>query len=374
MIAINVLVYLFCGNDLMTTIEEYGLDHGVGLTPLQWVTSNFVHAGFFHILINMVFLWGFGIIVEGKVGWYHFIPIYLGIGVTECIIEQVIFSSAIGLSFGASAIIFGLMVISLIWAPVNELTVFYWLFIRFFGLFDISIVVYSLLTLLKSLVFFAVLGEYASSELLHLLGAGVGAVVAVVYLSTGLVDCESWDLFSVILGKTPSSDDYLSERYQEDLRRRNNTTKAKRKRPVEVSRPRSFVKATPDRFEELLEDKKATAAYSELVRIRQRDLEWSPLPSQLLALARGLRRSSAMKDSLRMYEEFLTIHPKHATACLEAAEILVYVDDRPSAGMRHLQRCDADQFSESQRDRYQQVSRHAQAMIDDGVIEIDFQQ
>ena len=38
----------------------------------------------------MVFLWGFGLVVEGKLGWWRFLLIYLAIGVTQCAFEQTI--------------------------------------------------------------------------------------------------------------------------------------------------------------------------------------------------------------------------------------------------------------------------------------------
>src|SRR5688572_9956557 len=47
--------------------------------PIQWLTSNYLHAGFAHVLGNMVVLWGIGIIVEGKVGWWRFLLIYNGL-------------------------------------------------------------------------------------------------------------------------------------------------------------------------------------------------------------------------------------------------------------------------------------------------------
>src|SRR5688572_3606093 len=44
--------------------------------PIQWLTSNYLHAGFVHVVGNMLVLWGIGIIIEGKVGWWRFLAIY----------------------------------------------------------------------------------------------------------------------------------------------------------------------------------------------------------------------------------------------------------------------------------------------------------
>ncbi len=86
--------------------------------PWQWVTSNFMHAGFLHLFGNMFSLWGFGIVVEGKIGWWRFLLVYFGIGITQSGMEQTImvFASEGG-SLGASAIIYGLLAICVVWAP-----------------------------------------------------------------------------------------------------------------------------------------------------------------------------------------------------------------------------------------------------------------
>lgn len=58
-------------------LEPWALQYGEGLSPVQWCSSAFAHAGVMHILGNMFFLWGFGLVVEGKLGWRKFVPLYL---------------------------------------------------------------------------------------------------------------------------------------------------------------------------------------------------------------------------------------------------------------------------------------------------------
>src|SRR5262245_59010393 len=57
------------------------LQYGNGLHPVEWLAYNFLHFGPFHLLGNMFFLWAFGIVVEGKLGWWKFLLVYLGIGI-----------------------------------------------------------------------------------------------------------------------------------------------------------------------------------------------------------------------------------------------------------------------------------------------------
>ena len=87
LIACNVAVFaLLIGEPELA--EEYCLAYGDGLHPVQWLTHNFLHADFMHLLGNMIFLWSFGLVVEGKLGWYGMLPAYLGIGIANGWIVQ----------------------------------------------------------------------------------------------------------------------------------------------------------------------------------------------------------------------------------------------------------------------------------------------
>ena len=91
--------------------------------PLQWVTSPFLHADLMHLIGNMIFLWAFGLVIEGKLGWLRFAALYLGMGVAQSAFEQVCtLGFGEGGSLGASAIIYGLMVMAMVWAPRNEMS------------------------------------------------------------------------------------------------------------------------------------------------------------------------------------------------------------------------------------------------------------
>ena len=80
MIIANVLVFTLevCDERFADALV---LETGSGIHPLQWLTTNFAHAGPMHLAGNMLFLWAFGLIVEGKLGWLKTLVAYLGIGV-----------------------------------------------------------------------------------------------------------------------------------------------------------------------------------------------------------------------------------------------------------------------------------------------------
>ena len=231
MIVINWIVYAMTALGPFGSINyeiagQYTLALGSGLHPLQWLTSNFLHDNFFHYLFNMIFLWVFGLIIEGKLGPYKMLAVYLGIGIIECAAEQILMlGHEPTMSLGASSIIFGLAAMSLIWAPKNEiygLLIVWLIFIRLKYLnIKISVMVSIALALQMAGLYF--LGGGLSSQLLHLMGAIVGLVAGLVMLKMKLVDCEEWDIFSVWAGKNTMSDEdrrKIEENRPEAIQRR----------------------------------------------------------------------------------------------------------------------------------------------------------
>jgi membrane associated rhomboid family serine protease len=98
---------------------------------------------------------------------------------------------------GASAIVYGLLAVCMVWAPRNELNCIVILLIGFRTLVFHWDLYYTTVALLYigeqafGLVFWGTLGgKVMISELGHLSGAFWGAVVAVALLKAGLVDCE----------------------------------------------------------------------------------------------------------------------------------------------------------------------------------------
>ncbi len=57
-----------------------------------------------HLVGNMFFLWGFGLVVEGKLGWWRFLLLYLTIGaIYSVIIQTSMLGATEGGALGASA-------------------------------------------------------------------------------------------------------------------------------------------------------------------------------------------------------------------------------------------------------------------------------
>ncbi len=202
LIALNTLVFFAAPE---TSVEEYALWWGQGLHPVQWITSNFLHGNFLHLLFNMIWLWVFGLIVEGKLGWLRFLAVYFGIGLVQCAAEQTLMLGADpNMSLGASSILYGLMAICLVWAPKNDIHCLFLVSIRPF-LTNVSVLVFASIYLGLELFLAIFLREGLGSEVLHLMGAAVGFPVGILLLKKGWVDCENWDVFSLIAGRNTMS-------------------------------------------------------------------------------------------------------------------------------------------------------------------------
>ncbi|ELP32763.1 rhomboid family intramembrane serine protease [Rhodopirellula baltica] len=189
---------------LLTGMGEYGAHDWLILefdriNPFQWVSSAFMHASWSHLVGNMVFLWCFGLVIEGKLGWQRFSLLYLGLALADGAIGQIpmfVFSDGQGGALGASGVIFALLAVAVIWAPQNDIHFFYMWSWFFCGTVEIPISVIAMFYFAVEFLQVAWTGIQMSTPVLHLLGMSVGIPFAIFMLKHQLVDCEGWDLFS----------------------------------------------------------------------------------------------------------------------------------------------------------------------------------
>ncbi|MEZ6123354.1 MAG: rhomboid family intramembrane serine protease [Planctomycetaceae bacterium] len=142
----NVICFAATGFGEPETTLPWVMEWG-HLNPLEWLTSMFAHMGWGHLIGNMFFLWGFGLIVEGKIGWLRMLGVYMAIGLSQAaLIQAIMLPWKEGGALGASSAIMGLMAISMVWAPKNELKVFMILGFRIL-IFDMTIMWYAVVYL-----------------------------------------------------------------------------------------------------------------------------------------------------------------------------------------------------------------------------------
>ena len=100
-----------------------------GQHPLLTVfTSMFMHAGWLHILGNMLFLWVFGDNVEDALGHVRYLVFYLVVGLVASATQIALSMNDLGPGIGASGAIAGVMGAYLVMYPRARIAVFMPLF------------------------------------------------------------------------------------------------------------------------------------------------------------------------------------------------------------------------------------------------------
>ena len=95
------------------------------------ITSQFLHAGWAHIIGNMLFLWVFGDNIEDALGHFTYLLFYLASGVAATITQSVVMGPSNIPSVGASGAIAGVLGAYLVlypWARINILVPLFILF------------------------------------------------------------------------------------------------------------------------------------------------------------------------------------------------------------------------------------------------------
>ncbi|HVZ40888.1 MAG TPA: rhomboid family intramembrane serine protease [Candidatus Kapabacteria bacterium] len=115
LVGLNVLVFVYelaIGRSLDRFIMAWGaipyrITHGHDLYTL--VSSMFVHAGFAHILGNMLYLWVFGDNVEDRFGRVRFLIFYIVCGLAAGLAQVLLGPGSMVPSIGASGAISGVL-------------------------------------------------------------------------------------------------------------------------------------------------------------------------------------------------------------------------------------------------------------------------
>jgi membrane associated rhomboid family serine protease len=332
------------------------LAFGDGLHPLQWVTNVFLHADPIHLLGNMFFLWAFGLVIEGKIGWWRFLLVYLGLGAFESAVSQIGMLGGEGLALGASGAIYGLLAMSLVWAPRNSMSC---LLILFFRPFSLELPILGLVTFFVGWeIFSAWMSDFQmSSAMLHLAGALPGFVVAAAMLKLGLVDCENWDVFAVLGG-----------RQGEEQRE-----KPDPKRAAERAKNRASLRTTAmTQFTHHLHEARAADALALHEKMLQTDANWQLSQPQRLELVKALHQQKLWSQSVAPMVEFLRHAPDAAPRVrLRLAQILLAHEKRPGRALGVLEKIAAGTLPADLEKARRELVSQAKKMYDQGEIEVD---
>lgn len=385
LIAVNTLLWL----PSHALVEGgYALDLGVGLHPVQWVTNNFLHGGLLHLVGNMLFLWAYGIIVEGKLGSLRFLLAYLAIGTAYGAFVQAIFLGATPIDdeprhvLGASAAIFGLLGMAVVWAPKNCLSclVVFMGFGRGFGdLWEIPILWFAALEVgweVAMLVLWGGTGlEILSSALLHVCGFSMGFALGVLLLKAGWVDCEGWDLFAVSRRHLArGSVGPAIPKTRAGKKRRTKTARRGRDRSADNAPPEEQASSAVERLRQRLDEGETLAALDLYLRSAPTWKSWGwglPEPD-LLRLIKSAQADGLGAEAVPPMFEYVRRYPeKAARVRLLLAQLLIETQQRPAKALRVLGDI-ADGALPAELDRVRRkLAAKAEAMVEDGVLELE---
>lgn len=353
--------------------DSWKLQFGEGLHPLQWLTCNFVHFGLFHLLGNMLFLWVFGLGVEGRIGWWRFLLLYLGIGVAGGLIGQVWMADHSGIvsgAGGASLAIFGIMAVALLWHPFADiecLCVFVvWGRPAVAERVPIGVFWFAGFHIIKEFCFSSwVAGPFRgepTSAAFHALGAALGAAAGYFMLKRNLVDCEGQDIFNV--GKTSSYFDQFRKPGQQPRLHGEVADESPGDRP-ETRRGR------PDRLiAGHVEHENWGDAFGLFVRLTSR--QQRTLPETVVRhLGDGLYRAERHDDAADVYVSLLERGGEvSAVVRLKLAAVLLGVRNQPRAALGIVEDLPCDELSDSQRRKRDQILARSKQLIASGHIEL----
>lgn len=160
-------------------VADYILDgfNIKGLFGHMWL-----HAGFFHIVGNLIFLWVFGNAVCAKIGNILYLPVYIALGLFAAVAFN-IFSA--GKMLGASGAINGIVGMYLVFYPLNNITC-YWIMGIFTRQFTLSS--YWMILMWLAFDFYGVVkGGGGVAFAAHLGGFAMGVGLAIALLQIRII-------------------------------------------------------------------------------------------------------------------------------------------------------------------------------------------
>jgi len=345
---------------------EYLLALGDGVHPIQWVTNIFLHGNVVHLLGNLLFLWTFGIVVEGKLGAFGFLAAFVAMGAFQSGLMQT-FADPGGARYamGASGAIYGLMALCMIWAPRNVLYCLVILsgFMRLLVFQpEIPILWFSAFYIGWEVMLASLWKLSASSALAHATGALGGVILGLSLLKLNLVDCEGWDLIS-----------------------RMRLGRAEKKRPGRPPEKRARKKAKKPRrsgedpdvvalrtLRGHLDAEETEAAIGFYRDVRRKRPSWRPPDPERLELVKALLAAGWWEDAAGVMRAYLDESRLPSPRIhLRLADVLIRRLDRPVAGLRTLESLPASDLPADLAAVRRKLEAMARRLQEDGALELD---
>lgn len=412
LIVTNTVVFFITGMGLAPwAVDPWILWFGE-LHAFQWFSAMFMHAGALHLLGNMIFLWSFGLITEGKLGWWRFLLLYLMMGMLQFGAEQILMLGAdreatrqqqlhdTGMdptdwppnseerirrlastpqkvqsvlrerpfmfgALGASGAIYSLMALSLIWAPANELSVILLIFLRPFR-FEVTVLKFAVFYIGLDFLLAWAQGFTMSTALLHTAGAITGAIVGVVMFKMGLVDCEDWDLFAVMSGHYGP---HVRDIYGFENPNGRRTKYSHLEVPTDEDKPKKPKRTRLKKVAELIEQGGYAAAAEDLIEYEMKARKGSLPRQHHKVLAKGLLAEDGESEIIEsVLESYLTKYEQDSSwAQLRIAALQLERNRQPRASLETLEDVELSELTDEELKLCKAIGKAAKKQIAAGV-------
>jgi membrane associated rhomboid family serine protease len=123
-IVVNILVFILELTGGEPFVKQWALvpaDIVSGHHLITIITAMFMHAGWMHIIGNMIFLWAFGPEIEDAMGSIRFLTFYLASGVVASLAQIAAIPTSTVPNLGASGAIAGVMGAFLVTYPTDQI-------------------------------------------------------------------------------------------------------------------------------------------------------------------------------------------------------------------------------------------------------------
>jgi membrane associated rhomboid family serine protease len=177
----------------------------VTVKPFSWFTAPLVHEHVWQFLLNIIFFWLIGQLLEGRFGFWKYFGTVLVIAWTHTMSSQLFFFwmdakevRLEGYMQGLSAVNFGLIVVAMIYEYNRKLSFLLHLVI-YQRTFEIKIMTVAILYLIATAV---VMGDSGTlTDFVHLTGFAIGLFFAIFLTMAGIVPEQGANLIEQIFDK-----------------------------------------------------------------------------------------------------------------------------------------------------------------------------
>ena len=345
--------------------EWYILNFGV-INPITWFTAMVMHMDVGHLIGNLIAFGFLGWIIEGKVGWRRFILIVFMIGVSANAFTQIIMLWASdGGALGFSCVVYGLISMMMIWAPENEMRIacFGIFFFRpFWFSFEITLSTLGFVLIGMELIVAAFTGFNMSTEVLHLIGAIPGFLIAVMMIRWRLVDCDGYDLISTLKGQRGKRVMTIADEKAHKARIEEAKVEARKEQETGLMMVQKYIDAGH-----------YDLAVNRFNMLKKSDHSLVMTEKQYITLIQVYDSDESTKlKTVPLLNSYLEHYDRHKTPfTLMLARIHVLMQDRPRQGIKVLSTLTWEDLNPKQKDFVRRLMDRAKQMIADGVLEVD---